>query len=79
MQINGASDRLDKRKRKELQVLAAFYNTSMLKKDSTGTETQREETETYREKRELRLIPCIIPVTIERVLFRERLNPISTR
>lgn len=34
MQINGASDRLDKRKRKELQVLAAFYNTSTQKKDS---------------------------------------------
>lgn len=34
MQINEASDRLDKRKRKEFQVLAAVYNTNMQKKGS---------------------------------------------
>lgn len=45
----------------------------------TESETQREKTETYTEKKELRLIPCIIPVTIGRVLFRGRHNPISTR
>lgn len=32
MQINGAS--VDKRKRKEFQVLAAFYNANTHKKDS---------------------------------------------
>lgn len=34
IQIKRASDRLDKRKRKEFQVLAAFYNTNTQKKDS---------------------------------------------
>lgn len=34
MKINGASDRVDKRKRKEFQVLAAFYNANTHKKDS---------------------------------------------
>lgn len=36
-------------------------------------------TETYTQKGELRLIPCIIPVTIGRVLYRGSPNPISTR
>lgn len=72
---------MEKRKKKNdtLLLVACINCNTKTERWMRESETQREKTETYTEKRELRLIPCIIPVTIGRVLFRGRHNPISTR